>query len=165
MNFIIRPAVADDVPAILEIVNFEILNRTSIYEYLPRTFETQLDWFHDKLRSGFPVIVCETDSTISGFGSFGTFRERAAYKLTVEHSVYVHCDFQGQGIGSALLLRLIDIARQQRRHVIIGGIDAGNQSSIDFHKKHGFEQTGLIREAAYKFGKWLDLAFLQIILD
>ncbi len=165
MKVIIRAATADDVPAILEIVNHEILNSTSIYEYLPRTLETQLAWYHDKLRKGFPVIVAESDNRVAGFGAYGTFRERTAYKTTVEHSVYVEKGFQGKGIGSRLLEHLVSLAKNEGRHVMIGGIDADNASSIDFHEKHGFERCGLVRQAAYKFGKWLDLCFMQRILD
>ena len=165
MKVNIRTATADDVPAILDIVNHEILNSTSIYEYLPRNLETQLAWYHDKLKKGFPVIVAESDGIVAGFGAYGTFRERAAYRTTVEHSVYVHKDFQSRGIGSMLIKSLITMAQNEGRHVMIGGIDAGNTSSIDFHKRHGFEESGLIREAAYKFGKWLDLSFMQKILD
>ena len=165
MKVIIRAATADDVPAILDIVNHEILNSTSIYEYLPRNLETQLSWYHDKLKKGFPVIVADLDGIVAGFGAYGTFRERAAYKSTVEHSVYVEKSFQGKGLGSLLMEYLIDRAVGDGRHVMIGGIDADNTSSIEFHKRHGFRECGLIRESAYKFGKWLDLCFMQKILD
>ena len=165
MKVNIRAATADDIPGILEIVNHEILNSTSIYEYLPRNLAAQLTWYHDKLRKGFPVIVAESGGVVAGFGAYGTFRERAAYKSTVEHSVYVEKGFQGTGIGSMLLEKLIALAIADGRHVMIGGIDAGNAASIEFHARHGFEKCGLVREAAYKFGRWLDLCFMQKILD
>jgi phosphinothricin acetyltransferase len=100
-----------------------------------------------------------------GFASYGTFRARAAYKYTVEHSVYVHKDQRGRGVGLALMRELIAAARAQQYHVLVGGIDIANEVSVALHERLGFTYAGTIHQAAYKFGRWLDLGFYQLILD
>lgn len=164
MNTVIREALAEDLPAILSIVNDAIVNTTAIYDYNPRTLEQQLGWFDDKKKSGFPVIVAETGGAVVGFGAYGTFRVRDAYRFTVEHSVYVTPGLIGKGIGAALLLELISLARKAGMHTMIGGIDSSNTSSIVFHEKFGFQQAGIIRQAGFKFDRWLDLTFMQLML-
>ena len=165
MSVTIRPALREDVSAILEIVNYSIIHTTANYNYEPQTLEIQLKWFDDKLASGFPVIVSEINGAVAGFGAYGTFREKIGYQFTVEHSVYVSNDQIGKGIGKLLLSELIVIAKKQGFHTMIGGIDAANESSIAFHSKFGFNECGVIRQAGYKFDRWLDLQFMQLILE
>ena len=164
MNVIIRNATIEDLPPILEIVNHAILNTTSNYLYEVQTLENQLLWFEDKKSKQFPIIVADYNGTAIGFGTYGTFREKIGYQFTVEHSVYVAPEFIGKGIGKQLLLALIVLAKEEGYHTMIGGIDAANTGSIDFHKKFGFVETGIIKEVGFKFGKWLDLQFMQLIL-
>lgn len=164
MSATIRPATASDLPEILAIVNHAIAHTTAIYDYEPRTLELQNEWFADKLAHKFPVIAAEYNGKTIGFASYGTFRVKAAYQFTVEHSVYVSDDFIGKGIGKLLLAELIQLAKSQNMHVMIGCIDAANAPSIAFHKKFGFKESGICREVGFKFGKWLDLQFMQLIL-
>jgi L-amino acid N-acyltransferase len=153
--------------AILEIFNDAIANSTALYEYKPRTMETMALWFKTKAAGEFPVIgaVDEATHTLMGFASYGTFRAFPAFKYSVEHSVYVHAAHRGKGIGKALLLQVIAAARAQQRHVLVGAIDADNRSSIALHENVGFVHCGTIKEAGFKFGRWLDLAFYQLKLD
>ena len=109
------------------------------------------------------AAIDEAD-TLLGFASMGSFRAFPAYKYTAEHSVYVHKAYRGQGVGSQLLTRLINEAVSQQYHTMVGGIDASNTGSIAFHERLGFVHCGTIREAGFKFGRWLDLAFYQRIL-
>ena len=164
MNVIIRNATVEDIPQILEIVNHAIMHTTSNYLYDVQTLENQLQWFEDKKSKNFPIIVADYNGTAIGFGSYGTFREKIGYQFTVEHSVYVAPEFIGKGIGKQLLLALIALAKEEGYHVMIGGIDAANTGSIDFHRKFGFVETGILKEVGFKFGKWLDLQFMQLIL-
>lgn len=164
MNIDIRKATIDDVPKILDIVNHAILHTTSNYLYETLAYETQLQWFYDKEAKGFPIIVADLDGVAVGFGTYGTFREKTGYQFTVEHSVYVDPEFIGKGIGSLLLKALIALAKSENYHVMVGGIDADNQDSIAFHKKFGFTENGVLKEVGFKFGKWLDLQFMQLIL-
>ena len=164
MEIKIRKAAVADIAAILEIVNFSILNSTAIYDYELRTTEQQLQWFEEKTTSKFPVFVAEADGTVTGFGSYGTFRLKAAYQFTVEHSVYVAENYKGKGIGKLLLDKLITTAKSEGYHLMIGCIDANNSGSIAFHEKFGFEVTGHLKEVGYKFGRWLDLVLMQLII-
>ena len=152
--------------AILEIFNEAIRNTTALYDYKPRTAESVNDWFSVKARGRFPVIgAVGEDDRLLGFASYGIFRNWPAYKYTVEHSVYVHKDYRRGGIGRALMQRLIATARQQEYHVMVGGIDVSNTGSVALHEQLGFTYAGTIAQVAYKFGRWLDLAFYQLVLD
>jgi L-amino acid N-acyltransferase YncA len=151
---------------ILAILNTAILNSTALYDYHPRPAESMVDWFQDKQAGLYPVIgAVEDDGRLMGFASYGIFRARPAYKYTVEHSVYVHQDHRGKGIGLALMGQLIETARQQEVHVMVGGIDLANRGSIGLHEKLGFKHAGTIQQAGFKFGRWLDLGFYQLVLE
>ncbi|RZJ35417.1 MAG: N-acetyltransferase family protein [Flavobacterium sp.] len=165
MEFQIRDATPSDNPAILSIVNHAILNTTAIYDYDPRTPEMQQQWFDTKMAAGDPVIVAEFNSEVVGFGTFSQFRPKKGYSHTVEHSVYVSSEFSGKGAGKLIVRRLIEIAKTRDHHIMIGVIDAANSGSIEFHKKNGFTECGIIREAGYKFGRWLDVLIMQLKLS
>lgn len=152
--------------AITEIFNDAILNTTALYEYTPRSCDFMSSWFKMKQENNYPIIgIIDDNETLMGFASFGSFRPYPANKYTVEHSVYVHPDHQGKGLGRILLSEIINVANKLDYHTIIGGIDAGNKVSISLHESLGFSHSGTIRQAGFKFGKWLDLAFYQKILD
>ena len=165
MAVTIRNYKKSDAIAILDIINYNILNATALYDYTIRTLEQQEAILEAKLQSGFPVIVAETNGEVVGFGMYAEFRYREAYKFTVEHSVYVSHNHQGLGIGKLLLTELIQLAKQQGLHTMIGVIDAENQNSIDFHHQFGFKTVGIIKESGFKFNRWLDSVFVQLILD
>jgi phosphinothricin acetyltransferase len=123
-------------------------------------------WFDTKERGGFPVIgAVDTAGQLLGFATYGPFRGWPAYKYSVEHSLYVAPGHRAQGIGKALLTAVLDRARMQQYHNVIGGIDAENSVSIALHERFGFERCGLVKHAGFKFGRWLDLAFYQKLLD
>ncbi|OWP84300.1 N-acetyltransferase [Flavobacterium davisii] len=164
MSIHIREAKYTDLPYILEIVNYEILNSTSIWEYHIRTLEQQQKIFNEKKLNNQPFLVAIKGNKTVGFGTYGSFRFKIGYQFTAEHSVYVHKDFHGNGIGSHLLKELIKIAKKQKLHTLIGVIDSENSGSITFHKKIGFQEVGHIKEAGFKFNKWLDSTFVQILL-
>ncbi len=154
-----------DAPALLAIFNHAILHTTALYEYKPRTMATMQQWFANKAAGNFPVIGLKDEhGTLLAFGSYGTFRAFPAFKYSVEHSVYVHPDHQGKGLGRQILQLLIEAASRQQYHLLIGGIDADNSGSIALHEKMGFVHSGTIRQAGFKFGRWLDLAFYQLTL-
>ena len=165
MSVIIRPYELKDTQAILDIINFNIINSTALYDYNIRTYEQQKSILEDKLSKGFPVIVAEIDSEVVGFGMYSEFRFREAYKFTVEHSVYVNQHFHGKGIGKILLQELIRLAKDQKLHTMIAVIDEENQSSIEFHEKFGFKTVGVIKESGFKFDRWLHSVFMQLILE
>jgi phosphinothricin acetyltransferase len=157
---------ADHAGPILEILNDAIVTSTALYDYKPRPPEAMKAWFATKRQGGFPVIgAVDEAGQLLGFASWGTFRAFPAYKYTVEHSVYVHREHRGQGLGAMLLQRIVELAREREVHVLVGGIDAANAASIELHRRLGFEHAGTVRQAGFKFGRWLDLAFYQLVLD
>lgn len=157
-------ATVSHLPAILGIVNHNILHSTALYDYDVKPQEYINTWFADKQSAGWPVIVAVEDGNVIGYATFGPFRFKDGYKFTVEHSVYVAEGHSGKGIGGQLLEELISLATQKGYHTMIGGIDAGNEGSIAFHKKYGFTEAGLLKETGFKFGRWLDLQFMQKML-
>jgi len=147
---------------ILAIFNEAIANSTALYDYKPRTPESMVSWFATKRSNGFPVIGLEDDGgKLLGFASYGTFRAFPAYKYTVEHSIYVEKSNRGQGLGRKLLEAIVNEAEAHGMHTLVGAIDLDNGASIELHKRLGFEHCGTIRQAGFKFGRWLDVAFLQ----
>jgi L-amino acid N-acyltransferase YncA len=151
--------------AILAIFNEAIANSTAIYEFLPLGPEYMHKWFEAKTQGRYPVIGLEDDEgVLAGFASYGKFRDRPAYKYTVEHSIYMDARFRGQGHGRVLLESIIAAAVQQDYHVMVGGIDASNAGSIRFHERMGFAHCGTVKQVGFKFGRWLDLALYEKIL-
>ncbi|HTR10066.1 MAG TPA: GNAT family N-acetyltransferase [Paraburkholderia sp.] len=151
---------------ILEILNEAIVNSTALYDYKPRPPEAMATWFGTKRANGFPVVgAVDEAGTLLGFASWGTFRAFPAFKYTVEHSVYVHHDHRGRGLGEHLLRELVRRAREAQVHVLVGCIDATNTGSIALHTRLGFTHSGTIKEAGFKFGRWLDAAFYQLNLE
>lgn len=152
--------------AIRAIFNEAIVNTTALYDYEPRSVERMQSWFETKRQGNFPILGAEdADGTLMGFATYGTFRPFPGYKFTVEHSVYVDTRFRGRGVGRFLLTRLIETARQQEYHNMVGVIDAENQASIALHRQLGFAECARIRHAGYKFGRWLDVVFYQLLLS
>jgi phosphinothricin acetyltransferase len=152
--------------AILDILNDAIVTSTALYDYQPRPLSGMVGWFAAKAQGGFPVIGIEDSAgTLLAFGSFGTFRAFPAYKYTVEHSVYVHKDHRGRGLGAQVMRSLIAAARERQLHALIGAIDASNAGSIALHQRLGFQHVGTLPQVGFKFGRWLDLAFWQLTLD
>lgn len=150
---------------ILEIFNEAILNSTALYDYQPWDAAVMREWFQLKRDKNFPVIGVENEhGELMGFASYGTFRVRPAYKYSVEHSVYVQKDHRGKGLGKVLLQKIVEEAQKNDFHMLIGFIDLANPQSIALHQKLGFQEAGIIRDAGYKFGRWLDVVLYQRIL-
>jgi len=153
-------------PAILAIFNEAIVNSTALYDYQPRPLESMKAWFDTKQLGNFPVIGLEdSQGQLLAFGSYGTFRAWPAYKYTAEHSVYVHRDHRGRGLGLEVMRALIESARQRDLHALVGGIDATNTASIALHQRLGFRHVGTLPQVGFKLGRWLDLALYQLLLE
>ncbi|ALM86515.1 GNAT family N-acetyltransferase [Bordetella sp. N] len=152
--------------AILAIFNHAILTSTALYDYQARTDASMQAWFDAKRKGNYPVVGFEDENgVLMGFASYGPFRPFPAFKYSVEHSVYVDQRFRGQGLGEALLRAIVERARQQDYHVVVGAIDASNTVSCALHEKLGFKRAGEIPQAGFKFGRWLDLVFYQLRLE
>jgi L-amino acid N-acyltransferase YncA len=153
-----------DLDQILAIYNEVIRNSTAVYseeEFTPARGE---HWFDAKMEHGFPIVVVRDGAGIAGFGTFGEFRAWPCYRHSVEHSVHVRTDRRGQGVGRALVVELLARAAGMHKHVMIAGIDADNAVSIGLHQSLGFTGVGHFHEVGFKFGRWLDLVFMQCIL-
>jgi L-amino acid N-acyltransferase len=161
----IRPARETDLPDILEIYNHVILNTTAVYQYVPQTLEMRKAWYDGKIKDGYPLFVAEDAGRVVGLSTYGPFRAWAAYKYTVENSVYVAADQRGKGIARLLMQPLIDAARAHDYHAIIASIDATNAASLQLHRSFGFEEVAHFKQVGYKFGRWLDLKFLELLLE
>jgi phosphinothricin acetyltransferase len=160
----IRDARENDLPAMLEIYNDLIATTTSIYRDEPATLEERRAFFRTRTDAGYPVIVAEDETGVVGYATFGDFRSWPGYRFTVEHSVYARQDRRGAGVGGALMAELIARAKAMGKHVMIGGVDAANEASLRFHERLGFERVAHFRQVGFKFGRWLDLMFLQRML-
>jgi L-amino acid N-acyltransferase len=162
----IRAASEADLPGILAIYNDVIATSTAVYTSEPATLDERRAWFSTRHAHGFPVLVAADRDQVLGFASFGEWRGAwPGYRCTVEHSVHVRADVRGRGVGRALVEALFPAALALGKHVMIGGIDAANDASIRFHARLGFERVACFREVGHKFGRWLDLIFMQRFLD
>lgn len=160
-----RLAGIEDAEAIRAIYNHEVVTSTVTFDLVPRTLEEQQKWLDDH-RGAHPAIVAIADGgEVCGFGSLSPYRPRPAYRTTVEDSVYVDPAFQGQGVGRALLSDLVHLAASHGFHAIIGRVVGGHEASIGLHRSCGFEQVGVEREVGRKFGRWLDVVLMQLLVD
>jgi L-amino acid N-acyltransferase len=161
----VRLANYSDLSGILEIYNDAVLNTTATYDYEPRTIEHRRVWFDDHLKNGHPVFVAVLDdSHVVGWSSLNKFQERVGYRFTAQNSVYVAADHRGNGIGKALMVPLIDAARDGHFHAIVAAIDAQNEASLRLHAAFGFKSVAHLKEVGFKFGRWLDLIYMELLL-
>ncbi|MBK0016789.1 N-acetyltransferase [Kosakonia cowanii] len=161
----IRYAVKEDCAAIAAIYNHAVINTAAIWNDQTVDADNRIAWFEARALLGYPVIVSEENGVVTGYASFGDWRAFDGFRHTVEHSVYVHPEHQGKGLGLALMERLIEEAKRIGKHVMVAGIEAQNQGSIHLHQKLGFTITGQMPQVGTKFGRWLDLTFMQLQLD
>ncbi|MGO4956202.1 N-acetyltransferase family protein [Luteococcus sp. Sow4_B9] len=158
----IRAATHEDLPVITEIYNEAGVGTTASYDLEPVSVENRRVWLDERINGGTPVLVAEDDGTVLGYASYGTFRDKAGYAHTVEHSVYVARGARALGVGRMLMLALIDRARGDGVHAMIGVLDADNEASVHFHEKLGFVEVGRLPQVGRKFDRWLDAVFMQL---
>jgi L-amino acid N-acyltransferase len=162
---IIRPAKLEDLPQILEIYNEAVLNTTATYDYEPRALQHRITWFEDHAKQSYPVFVAvNDDGRVVGWSALNRYHDRAGYRFTSENSIYVAADWRGRGVGKLLIPPLIVAARQRGLHAILAGIDASNDASIRLHTQFGFEKVAHFKQVGFKFGRWLDVVYLELLL-
>ena len=159
----LRPAGEADLPAILDIYNDAILNTTATFDIEPKTLDERRIWFAE-IKHPHCVIVAESEGEVVGFGALLTFHTRAAYRFTAQDSVYIHPEWKGQGAGTVLLAGVIEIAGRNGFHTIMAGISQDNPASERLHARFGFQFVGTEREVGYKFERWLDVGWWQLML-
>jgi phosphinothricin acetyltransferase len=160
---LIRPASIEDAAAINDIYNHYVLRSTATYQTEPGSLEERLAWFQSHGPS-HPILVAEQEGDILGWGSLSPFRSRAAYGRTVEISVYIREDLLHKGLGALLLSDLIKRAATLKHHTIIAGISADQLPSVKLHEKFGFTEVARLKEVGYKFDRWLDVSYMQLML-
>ncbi len=162
----IRPATRADCPGILAIYNDAVLTTTATYDYEPRTLEQREGWFDDHARDGYAVFVAEGEGgRIVGWSALNPYHARPGYRFTSENSIYIAADMRGQGLGKLLLAPLIEAARRKGLHAIIAAIDATNEASIRLHARFGFVHVGHFKQVGYKFDRWLDVIYMERLLE
>ncbi len=159
---LVRAATEGDLPGMLAIYNEIVRTSSTVYTEQEATLEDRRAWLAARTAQGYPVLAAAAaDGSVLGYSTFGEFRPWPGYRRTVEHSVYVRADMRGRGVGAALVEPLFGLAANLGKHVMVAGIDAANPASIRLHERLGFERAGLLREVGTKFGRWLDLVFMQ----
>jgi phosphinothricin acetyltransferase len=160
----LRPATDSDLVAINDIYNHYVHHSTCTYQEEPEPLAARRQWFKHHGDS-HPVIVAEADGQVVGWGSLSAYHARSAYRRTVENSVYVHPQHHRGGIGSLLLQELILRAHELGYHIIIASIDGDQTASIALHAKFRFEKVGHLRQVGFKFDRWLDVIYMELMLD
>lgn len=162
----IRRAVRGDCPAILAIYNHAVLHTTASYDYEPRTLEQRLDWFDAHRRDDFAIFVAEAEAgEIVGWSALNKYHDRVGFRFTTENSIYVAESWRGCGLGGRLLEPLVVAAEGRGLHAIIAAIDAANEASIRLHARFGFEKVGHFRQVGFKFDRWLDVVYMERLID
>jgi len=166
MSLLIRDALHADLPAIRDIYNDAVLNTTAIWNEQPVDLGNRQAWFSARQAQGYPILVAiDAQDSVVGYASFGDWRPFEGFRHTVEHSVYIRDDQRGQGIGPQLMSLLIERAKGCDKHVMVAAIESGNAASIRLHQRLGFTINGQMPQVGTKFGRWLDLTFMQLILN
>lgn len=161
---IIRHATRDDAAAIAEIYNEAVINTVAIWNDDTVSAENRIAWMEAHWDKGYPVFVATLDDEVAGYATFSDFRDFDGFQYTVENSIYVHPNFQGRGIGGALLNKTINAAREAGKHVLVAAIEGSNEGSTALHKKYGFQRVGLLPQVGTKNGRWLDMLLMQVML-
>ncbi|MET4611284.1 L-amino acid N-acyltransferase YncA [Rhodococcus sp. PvR044] len=164
VSLLIRDADHHDLPGILEIHNEAVLNTTAIWDEETVDVEDRREWLEARRRAGYPVLVAESDGRVAGYASYGVWRAKTGYRYTVENSVYVHVDHHRKGIASQLMAALIERAKAGSVHVMVASIESSNTTSIALHERFGFRTVAVMPEVGMKFGRWLDMTFMQLTL-
>ena len=161
----VRPATLADLPGILEIYNEAVLNTTASYDYEPRSLEHRTHWFEERQRDNYPILVAvDATGRVEGWSALNPFHARTGYRFTSENSVYIAADRRGKGLGRALLGPLLEAGRARGLHAILAVIDADNEASIRLHAGFGFEKVGHFKQTGFKFGRWLDVVYMEKLL-
>ena len=160
---ILRLARVEDLVAINDIYNYYVDHSTCTYQETHEPLDGRRKWFANH-GPAHPITVATINGRVVGWGSLSMYHPRSAYRLTVENSVYIHHEFQRQGIGSLILADLIERARMIGHRAIIAGADADQLASISLHEKFKFEKVGHLKKVGFKFGRWLDVIYMELLL-
>lgn len=160
----IRNATLDDLPSIMEIYNYAIVNTYSLWIDKPVDLNNRIQWFEEKLQKNYPIFVATLEDEVVGYATYGQWRPWQGYEHSIEHSIYIKDGVHGKGIGTQLLSHLIKHAEAENIHVMVAAIEATNLASINLHQKLGFINRGTLPQVGIKHGKWQDLTYMTLQL-
>jgi L-amino acid N-acyltransferase len=164
-GFTVRPAVRADLPRILEIYNEAVINTTSSYDYQPRTLQHRTTWFEQHLRNDYAILAAlDSQERVVGWSALNPYHDRIGYRFTAEVSIYVQPEMRGKRVGTLLMGPLINAARTRELHALLAAIDAQNEPSLRLHASFGFQKVGHFKEIGFKFGRWLDVVYMELLL-
>lgn len=158
---LIRPAGPADAPAISAIYNHYVRTSTCTFQEEDESLADRLAWLERHTGAHVAVVAEEADGTIAGWASLSPFHARSAYRFTVEDSIYLRADRCGRGLGRLLLARIMQAARDGGFRNVIAHIAADQEASIALHRGAGFREVARLPQVGLKFGRWLDVVFLQ----
>lgn len=161
----LRRATPADIAEIVRIYNASVEVNTASWDTALQTLEERRAWFDARTAAGQAVLIAELGGAVVGWASWGTFRPKAGYRMTMEHTLYVDDAARGRGVGRLLMQGILDTATQAGVHVLVGAVSSENEASIALHERFGFVEVGRMPQAGAKFGRWLDLVLLQKVLD
>jgi phosphinothricin acetyltransferase len=165
-DFQLRLGEREDCSAIGEIYNHAVQHTTATYEYEPLSREKMTEWFDALMKGGYPVfVVCAPGGGVAGWGALHAYRERAGFRFTTEDSIYVAEPYRGQGAGAMLLQALLNAAELRSVRSIIAAVDSDNAASLRLHAKFGFEKVGHFKQIGFKFGRWLDVIYMEKLIQ
>lgn len=161
----IRTARPEDLPALTEIYNYEVLHGVATFDLHPRTLEERRVWLEAHNVDNHPLLTAELDGIVTGYASLSPYREKEAYRSTVELSVYVAQEARGRGVATALMGEVLALARKDEgTHTVVSVITAGNAASVRLHEKFGFTYCGTLPAVGKKFGRYLDTVYYSLIV-
>lgn len=161
----IRTAGPEDLPALTEIYNYEVLHGVATFDLHPRTLEERRVWLEAHNVDNHPLLTAELDGIVAGYASLSPYREKEAYRSTVELSVYVAQEARGRGVATALMGEVLALARKDEgTHTVVSVITAGNAASVRLHEKFGFTYCGTLPAVGKKFGRYLDTVYYSLIV-
>ena len=163
-NVSLRPATLADAERISQIYNHEVMHTTATFDLVPRSIDEQRRWLAERSGAFAAIVAVDGDGLVVGFGSLSPYKERAAYRTSVENSVYVDRAHHTRGIGKLIVLELLRIAKTSGFHAVFARITAASEASRALHTSCGFELVGVERQVGRKFNKWLDVAVMQRLL-
>jgi L-amino acid N-acyltransferase len=160
----VRDATPADLPAVLDIYNYEVSNGVATWDLEPRSLAAQEEWLDEHRPPYCAIVAVDEAGEVLGYGTLSRYHAKPGYRFTVEDSVYVRPDRRREGIGRRLLVELLERAKRAGFHVVLGRITTENEASVELHRALGFEVVGCEREVGFKFGRWLDCLTMQVVL-
>ena len=170
-NITIRKGRREDVPALLDIYNYEVINGTATFDLQPKTLAERMEWYEEHQTEAHPLLVAElpaqqeqgygSDSAqtiVAGYATLSSYRPKEAYASTAELSLYIAPACRGRGVATALMQAILQSAREcPELHMVVSVITGGNAASIHLHEKFGFVHCGTLREVGFKHGAYRDI--------